>query len=262
MFIELASALSHAASHLFDWFSASGGAHLDGLSAGQDHLWTFAYGANMGSAKLQTLGVHPTETLKAALPRHELIFDRSLTDGYSEPAFANIRYIHGAYDPSSVAPVQGVVHAVTPQELEKLDLSESPLYHRVQMPVFTNTDHGHERVMAWTYVGNDDTLGPVGTGKAAHMPLGRAEEGAPSERYAELVVCGAKERGLAEWYTKRLERALDLLGLQHSHFTCQKLQPHATTALAATQSSMGHAAASAFLFLEPKDSRQIGRAHV
>jgi hypothetical protein len=27
---------------------------------------------------------------------------RSLTDGYSEPAFANIRYIHGAYDPSSV----------------------------------------------------------------------------------------------------------------------------------------------------------------
>jgi len=27
-------------------------------------------------AKLQTLGVHPTETLKAALPRHELIFDR------------------------------------------------------------------------------------------------------------------------------------------------------------------------------------------
>ena len=25
-----------------------------------------------------------------------------------------------------------------------------------------------------------------------------------------------QERGLAEWYTKRLERALDLLGLQHS----------------------------------------------
>ena len=28
-----------------------------------------------------------------------------------------------------------------------------------------------------------------------------------------------QERGLAEWYTKRLERALDLLGLQHSRWT-------------------------------------------
>ena len=35
---------------------------------------------------------------------------RSLTDGYSEPAFANIRYIHGAYDPSSVPQPRMVQH--------------------------------------------------------------------------------------------------------------------------------------------------------
>ena len=31
-------------------------------------MWTFAYGANMGSAKLLKLGVEPAQTLPASLP--------------------------------------------------------------------------------------------------------------------------------------------------------------------------------------------------
>eukprot|EP00434_Breviolum_minutum_P008418 symbB.v1.2.007431.t1/scaffold454.1/size202171/5 len=72
--------------------------------------------------------------------------------------------------------------------------------------------------------------------------------GAPSERYGKLVVCGAKERGLPDWYTKHLEEDLHALGLPNRHFSCHHLQPHATTA--AMQSTMSHVAAAAFLFVE------------
>jgi len=248
MFAELAGAVSHAVSHLFHWFHPVTQTVGHGLPS-HDQIWTFAYGANMGSAKLNHLGIHPSETVPAALPHYELVFDKSLADGTSEPAFANIRYIHGPYEPPAVAPVQGVLHAVNQHDLDTLDLSEQPFYHRVQLPVYSHTDHGHERVMAWTYVGSDENLGPsVDARGQVHMPLGRVEEGAPSERYAKLVVCGAKERGLPDWYTKRLEEDLHALGLPNRHFSCHHLQPHATTA--AMQSTMSHVAAAAFLFVE------------
>eukprot|EP00913_Durusdinium_trenchii_P030549 g28615.t1 len=97
MFTELATAIGHAAAHLFSWLPGA---------AGHDPIWTFAYGANMGSAKLHALGVHPTETLKGVLPHHELIFDSSLRDGPAEPSFANIRHTEDPFYAFSVSPVQ------------------------------------------------------------------------------------------------------------------------------------------------------------
>ncbi|CAJ1340788.1 unnamed protein product [Effrenium voratum] len=124
------------------------------------NVLTFAYGANMGLAKLLHLGIHPKHTLVGMLPHHELIFDKSLTDGEAEPAFANIRHTEDPGDPLAVSPVHGVVHDVKRSDLAKLDASEAPLYHRVKMPVEVDTPAGAREVMAWTYVGNDEDLGP------------------------------------------------------------------------------------------------------
>ncbi|CAE7368851.1 ftsH [Symbiodinium natans] len=138
-----------------------------GAVRGSTHLETLRafrqareiYGGNeqldwMIQAKLHLIGIHPLKSLVGLLPHHELIFDRSLTDGSSEPAFANLRHIEDATDPAAVSPVHGVVHAISQKELASLDSSEAPLYERVQMPVQVNTSDGPQEVQAWTYVGH------------------------------------------------------------------------------------------------------------
>ncbi|CAE7226447.1 kif4 [Symbiodinium microadriaticum] len=250
MLHEIATVLGHAVTSLLHWLHAAAGTaqSFGNAGGGHDQVWTFAYGANMGLAKMHLLGIHPFKSLVGLLPHHELIFDRSLADGINEPAFANIRHIEDPTDPAAVSPVHGVVHAISQKELTALDSSEAPLYHRVQMPVQVSTPHGPHEVKAWTYVGD----GSSGSAEAGHRTV-HSDEGAPSARYAKLVLCGAKERSLPEWYQERLLRSLDNWGVPR--MTCEGQQPHAALqhagAMLPLVASSSTATAIAFLFCEP-----------
>lgn len=155
-------------------FQGTGGdvptSHSDGFHApfpaADDHVWTFAYGANIGQRKLDAANIHPEATLPASLPGHRLIFNPQLSVGPDEPAFADVEKVgetpfmqegheHGAT--GSLSPAQGVLHLVSKKELQRLDLTEgadrteSALYERVKLPVEVQWGGEVHTIPAWTY---------------------------------------------------------------------------------------------------------------
>jgi len=192
-------------------------------------IWTFAYGANMGKAKLDALNIHPTATMHALLPGHALVFDSELGSGghfgkeghfpSAEKAFANVWPSDGTPESGELTPARGVVHQVTEAELQKLDHSEAPIMHRQLMPVMAERAGSTLKVPAWTYVSKDYP--------AHRMPQpGDAREGPPSERYARLVLCGAEEQALPDSYAERLQKHLEQLGIPADRLECHHpLQP-------------------------------------
>mmetsp|Transcript_56611 Transcript_56611/g.165546 ORF Transcript_56611/g.165546 Transcript_56611/m.165546 type:complete len:251 (+) Transcript_56611:86-838(+) len=183
-----------------DGVSLYGGPTVGASASWESRAWTFAYGANMGKAKLERAGIHPEATKPGQLEGHRLVFDGKLNDGSSEPAYANL-------DPSNatdsgLAPVQGVLHYVTQKELEALDKSEAGLYQRVLLPVHAQVAGHSASIPAWTYVGLKYQV-PGAPPVVEH---------APSGRYARLVVCGAEQEHLPTTYTQALRRHLEQLG--------------------------------------------------
>jgi len=190
-------------------------AAANSFSSDGGNVRVFAYGANMSSAKLNMLDIHPRDTFQAVLPGHQLIFDGHLHGEVSEPSFANVQLLSGSDDsPTAVSPVHGVVYAVSDSELKSLDQSEAPLYYRVKMPVDIQHGHAHRTIEAWTYIGTED------------HPTSEA----PSARYAELVLCGAKERHLPETYLSKMYGLLEHLGLHSKELSCESLQPKVSLA--------------------------------
>lgn len=148
----------------------------------------FSYGSNMGCKKLGALGVFPVSTRAAVLPGWCLRFAtwEGLTTSSQEPAFATI-----------VPCQQGCVHGEL-QEIRNSDLMDlhatEPGYdfHRISgAQAYDETPGGD----AWAYV-------------ASARPLQRA----PSERYAGLVYCSAKD-GLATAYLDQMECQIKALNL-------------------------------------------------
>lgn len=194
-------------------------------------VWTFAYGANIGEAKLQAGGIHPAATLPAVLPGHALVFDPRLgADGRlggrgrfaeAEHAFANVRKAAAG---ESLTPVRGVVHAVTEEELGTLDKSEAPIMHRKLIPVRLEGKTATFTVPAWTYVSQDyDAADRPDVSVLRTEPFA---ERAPSERYARLVLCGVEEQAIPKAYARQLREHLLHLGLPARSLDCgQPLQP-------------------------------------
>mmetsp|Transcript_118112 Transcript_118112/g.367965 ORF Transcript_118112/g.367965 Transcript_118112/m.367965 type:complete len:248 (+) Transcript_118112:50-793(+) len=195
-----------------DGVSLHGSEGVSGLASGA-HTWTFAYGANIGRAKLDRVGIHPKETLPGKLRGHRLVFNGNLTDGPAEPAYADV--VKSAAG-TGVSPVQGVLHSVTDEELKKLDKTETALYHRVELPVQVQLKGQTRSIPAWTYVDNQ-----YGMPGAPPPP-----ERAPSVRYGRLVVCGAEEVPLPGAYTRAVRRYLGRLGLPQRDLSCDaELEP-------------------------------------
>jgi len=222
--------------------------------AGPDRAWTFAYGANIGKAKLEAAGIHPKATLPALLPSYKLVFDPELGAhgklgsgrfAASESAFANVvpsRRAAPSQSADEISPVRGVVHAVTQEELLKLDASEAPIMRRQELEVEVPGQHSTLTVPAWTYVKKDDATPPVTAALDPHSTLQTThqehvkrlldlkspsagiddKEQAPSARYARLVVCGAQEQAALKGYAVKLRHHLEQLGMPAEALDCNK----------------------------------------
>jgi cation transport regulator ChaC len=145
------------------------------LTVPPDSAWYFAYGSNMGRAIFcERRGMCPTESRWGWLEGWRLSFE--LPVGPGERGVANVV-------PEPGARTCGVLHRLTPDELDRLDRTEGVhvgIYRRVLLEVVAGDG---ERVSAATYVSTWATPGRK-----------------PSPRYLGLLLAGAREHALpAEW---------------------------------------------------------------
>jgi cation transport regulator ChaC len=136
----------------------------------EDALWYFAYGSNMCRAIFcERRGMQPLAARPARLDGYRLCFN--LPIGPGERGVANL-------EPDPDASTHGVVYALTPAELDRLDRTEGvhvDLYRRVPVEVVADG----ERIAAYTY-------------QSSRTVDGRK----PSARYIGLLLAGAREHGL------------------------------------------------------------------
>lgn len=152
--------------------------------SGATSVWYFAYGSNMSRAIFcARRGMCPTESRWGWLEGHRLVF--SLPIGPGERGVANVVAEPGAR-------TCGVLHLLTPEELDRLDRTEgvhAGVYRRILVEVHRD---GAEPVSAYTY-------------QSTWSSPGRK----PSTRYHGLLLTGAREHGLPEEWLQILQ-ALDL----------------------------------------------------
>lgn len=138
-----------------------------------DTVLYFAFGANTCSDVLvRRRGIVPVASEPAELADHRLAFVQRGVPLF-EPAFASVL-------PSPGSRVHGVLHELRARDMARLDRMESGGYARLERPVI-----GHRRgaVSAQLYVTRSPKHGL-----------------APSRRYRDLIVRGAREHGLpASW---------------------------------------------------------------
>jgi hypothetical protein len=133
----------------------------------------FAFGANMASEVLVARrGLRPVWSAAAALPGHRLVFDLPGLP-FVEPSFASV-----APDPE--ARVHGVVWALSPSDLRRLDGFESGRYRRTPLPV--------------------EILGRGPAHAEVYVNRRPARARPPSRRYLDLLARGAEEHGLPADY--------------------------------------------------------------
>ncbi len=139
--------------------------------SGAPRAFYFAYGANMSTPVLAgQRGLRPQISEAAELRGFRLVFDLPGIP-LVEPAFASV-----IAEAGSVVP--GVLHALTPPEVQRLDRFESPRYQRKKLAV---VGRSLGEVEAEVYVNRRPRPG-----------------GLPSRRYLDLLVRGAEEHGLSE----------------------------------------------------------------
>lgn len=140
-------------------------------------LWYFAYGANMAAETMTRRGLTPARSVMARLDDYALRFSQPGIP-LLEPGFANI-------EPAPGARVFGVVHAMSAEELRRLDRFEGRSYR-------------HERVRVTT-----EALGVL-EAIAYRNPRARTPR-TPSQRYKNLLLQGAREHHLPQDYIDALE---------------------------------------------------------
>ncbi len=143
----------------------------------------FGYGSNMNLAALAAKGVQPRESTRARLSGWRLTFDVHHWFALEEGGVGNIRRTESGDQ------VQGVVHLVDAEDLERLDRLESRGvgYDRVEVQV--ELEGRAEPLRALTYVGMPDYLDASCR---------------PTQRYLNLLIAGAQAAGLDDDYIEAL----------------------------------------------------------
>ena len=143
-------------------------------------LWYFGYGSNLcRSIFYERRGMRPLATRWGWLEGFRLAFN--LPVGPGERGVANL-------EPEVGARTCGVLHLLTPEDVDRLDRSEGVhrgFYRRIQVEVLAE---GEEPVSAFTY-------------RSSWAREGRK----PSPRYLGLLVEGARQHGLPREYVTFLE---------------------------------------------------------
>jgi len=140
--------------------------------------WYFAYGANLSRAIFESRrGMKPAAVRRARLEDFRLAFSEPGIPIF-EPSFANV-------EPASGRSVHGVAYALDQAEMEALIADESSNYQRIEVFV-------HEE---------DDNVLPCVTFQSRRTVPDRA----PSFRYRQLLIDGAREHGLPESYIDFLQ---------------------------------------------------------
>ena len=147
-----------------------------------EHVWYFAYGANMhDSAFRGWRGMSPSEWRAGRVHGYRLRFNlKGWPRGKAAPA-----NLHA----DSQAEVWGVLYLITRRDLVRLDASEGvPWWH--YRPLWLDAADTEGNVLrAVTYVARGNEI-----------------DGSPSHRYITLLREGARAHGLPEYYVRFLER--------------------------------------------------------
>ena len=152
-------------------------------------VWYFAYGSNMATATFSgRRGIAFARAVPARLSGWRLVLDKPPLLPIGE-AMANVV-------PDPTAETLGVLYAITPADLDHLDLTEGVLignYRRLEVPVTPLAEAG--TVTAHTLVSDrrDPTLRPS-VRYMAHLIAGAEEHGLPADYVASLrrVPAGAE----------------------------------------------------------------------
>jgi len=147
----------------------------------------FSYGANMGCAKLEMLGLSVRSSTPAVLQGQCLVFGSApgIRTSDDEPAFGSLELCDGC--------VHGVVHEFLASQVFALHDSE-PGYDLVDVPGLVSYDNRN--------------LGSVST----YVMRGNVARRAPSPRYAGLIYCAASKM-LSASYREQLLASLHASGL-------------------------------------------------
>tara|TARA_B100000925_G_scaffold244029_1_gene193777 strand:- start:55 stop:576 length:522 start_codon:yes stop_codon:yes gene_type:complete len=141
-------------------------------------LFYFGYGSNMSTQYLiKRRKIIPSDSQVACLKDYELIMNMG-GPNFLEPSFANIR-------PSKGSTVEGVIHKISDEDLQKIVNTEGEDYQLVKLSVYTNG----KRKVAYTLI--------YVTEETKDIP--------PSKRYLKILINAAKENNLSKAYIESLE---------------------------------------------------------
>ncbi|MES2675080.1 MAG: gamma-glutamylcyclotransferase [Pseudomonadota bacterium] len=147
------------------------------VAHGEDQVLYFAYGANMSRRYLTNIrNIQVLDTKRAILNGYTLTFNLKGRN-FLEPGFSNI-------SPSENEHVEGVVHRISKQDLDKIQKSEPAQYKMTDIEVVVDG----EKVTAKTFV-------HIAEPNVSYRP---------SKRYLKLLTDAAKEHGLSETYIAKL----------------------------------------------------------
>ena len=142
-------------------------------------LFYFGYGSNMSTQYLiKRRKIIPSDSQVACLKDYELIMNMG-GPNFLEPSFANIR-------PSKGSTVEGVIHKISDEDLQKIVNTEGEDYQLVKLSVYTNG----KRKVAYTLI--------YVTEETKDIP--------PSKRYLKILIRAARENNLSTTYIKNLEK--------------------------------------------------------
>lgn len=142
-------------------------------------IFYFGYGSNMSLKYLQgRRGVYPVESYPGVLKGFSLIMNM---EGpiFVEPSFANIIK-------NEQGTVEGVLHLITKNELQKIINTEGENYELTELSVKLNGKNVDARTLIYKTSSSIDTP--------------------PSRRYMRILIKAAKSSGLSAEYISSLER--------------------------------------------------------
>ena len=142
-------------------------------------VYYFGYGSNMSKSYLtKRRKIIPFESQSAVLKDYQLIMNME-GPNFLEPSFANIKRSRG-YN------VEGVLHKIDKEDLQKIIKTEGENYQLVKLTVFKK---GRKNT-AFTLI--------YITEESKDIP--------PSKRYLNILVNAAKENNLSNLYIENLKR--------------------------------------------------------
>lgn len=144
-----------------------------------DRMRYFAYGSNLDAAQMGRRCPSMRIVCRATLAEHRLVFPLGCTSWGGGVA---------GIEPHPAHRVEGVVYDINADDLAALDLYENIAggdYRRQTVRVRLDT---REHATVWTYYANPAPEGPT----------------APSRRYLDTILRGARAHGLSEAYIAQL----------------------------------------------------------